>query len=516
MSLMLVGTIIIIAPVTIRNFAVGGEPVLIASSGGINFYIGNNPDADGLSATLPAPLGANWQIRDIRYLAEKEIGRGLSDAELSDFWLKKGWNWIKDNPSDFFKLYMKKLYFCFNNYEISNNRNLPLFFAANPVTKYIPLNFAIILAFALIFILASFLRRDLNNENKFLLIFIIVYFLLISLFFINARFRWPVVPIFIIWAAGGIIALIGILYRKKQYWQGIGFSLFGVIIFLLSFSNLYKIRRNDLESGYFNQANFYLYRNDYTKARDLYHQLLETYSDYPEANLNLGVAFLKEGNIDSAQYYFDRELKLNPLESKALINLASVEYLKGSYDSALALADRAIEIKPYSPDAYLMAIRSRYQLGDSVGVKAKMAEAELNQAADLRLYLEAGLIYSQWNDPSRAEYFLNKVTNSGPSAIETDDNAFGYSTSYGADTGIKSRAAYQLGYLYGRQGKLEQSIEMSQKAIALDSNLAEAYINLINGLWLQNKKAEANPIVIEAYRRFPQNDLIRALFNNRQ
>ena len=57
---------LVILPITIRNYVVGGEAVLISSQGGINFYIGNNKQSDGVTAAMPEPLGHNWKIDDIR------------------------------------------------------------------------------------------------------------------------------------------------------------------------------------------------------------------------------------------------------------------------------------------------------------------------------------------------------------------------------------------------------------------------------------------------------------------
>jgi 4-amino-4-deoxy-L-arabinose transferase-like glycosyltransferase len=54
----LLGLFIFIFPVTLRNYLVGKDFVLISSQGGINFYIGNNPETNGLSAFLP-PFGDN-------------------------------------------------------------------------------------------------------------------------------------------------------------------------------------------------------------------------------------------------------------------------------------------------------------------------------------------------------------------------------------------------------------------------------------------------------------------------
>ena len=50
-----------ILPITGHNVLQGGDFVLIGSSGGINFYIGNNPQADGLHSVFP-DIGTNWEV----------------------------------------------------------------------------------------------------------------------------------------------------------------------------------------------------------------------------------------------------------------------------------------------------------------------------------------------------------------------------------------------------------------------------------------------------------------------
>ena len=76
------------AAVTIRNRVVGGDWVVVASQGGVNFYIGNNPAAIGTFA--PPKLYPNVRLdhpaamREAyeRY-AEEQVGRELSPAGVS-------------------------------------------------------------------------------------------------------------------------------------------------------------------------------------------------------------------------------------------------------------------------------------------------------------------------------------------------------------------------------------------------------------------------------------------------
>ena len=51
------GCLLVILPITIRNYVVGKDVALIATQGGVNFYIGNNPQADGRTAIVPGTPG---------------------------------------------------------------------------------------------------------------------------------------------------------------------------------------------------------------------------------------------------------------------------------------------------------------------------------------------------------------------------------------------------------------------------------------------------------------------------
>ena len=87
---LLFGLIICITPITIRNYIVTGDFILISSQGGINLYLGNNSMADGLTMIMPEiildeSIGWSQFTEVIRQTAEKETGHKLSDAQLSSF-----------------------------------------------------------------------------------------------------------------------------------------------------------------------------------------------------------------------------------------------------------------------------------------------------------------------------------------------------------------------------------------------------------------------------------------------
>lgn len=99
------------APVTLRNIVVSGywSPVT-ASHGGLNFYIGNNADADGTYRSVPGITpDIRGQQEDTRRVAERAAGHAIDDAGVSWFFYRLGWNWIRERPLAAGKLFARKL-----------------------------------------------------------------------------------------------------------------------------------------------------------------------------------------------------------------------------------------------------------------------------------------------------------------------------------------------------------------------------------------------------------------------
>ena len=415
---------LVILPVTVRNLLVGRDATLIASSGGINFYIGNNEHADGLSATLPPPLTNDWRITDIKYAAESATGREMTPSEISSFYYEFGWNWILNNKLDFIKLYLKKLYYSLNNFEISNNRNLIYEFSNNGLLSILPISFWLIIGLT---VLGLFAPADSPNRKRlkiFLIMFPLLYILTISFYFINARFRLPILPLLFILAASGAIWLYNNIKTGQNLPKTAIALLMGIIVSAFSLTNLYHHDSGDISGGLFNRANNYFAAGDLPTAADYYRRVLSNRPDYPEAALNLGALFLKTGRVDSARIYFEREYRLYPDNPRILANLASLQYLDGNHDSAIVLADRAIALRPYFDDPHLVKLRALAAQNDIAGIYRLLEIASRTIPDPARLYLDAGIIFSEIKDFDDAEKYLSLAFTAEPAPSETDDAAF--------------------------------------------------------------------------------------------
>ena len=112
------GLLLILSPVALRNGLVGGVYTPTTFQGGVNFYIGNNPEANGTYKPIVPGKQVPWYERNepVR-LAEQAAGQALTPAEVSQYWLNRALDWVKKNPVDYARLQLKKFMMFWSWYE---------------------------------------------------------------------------------------------------------------------------------------------------------------------------------------------------------------------------------------------------------------------------------------------------------------------------------------------------------------------------------------------------------------
>ncbi len=110
LALAVLAAVLVLAPVAARNAALGGGPTLTSLRGGVNFYIGNNPEADGTYRPLvPGKQIPRYEQSEPRRLAEAALGRPLTPREVSGYWLGRSLRWAREEPAAFLALQLRKL-----------------------------------------------------------------------------------------------------------------------------------------------------------------------------------------------------------------------------------------------------------------------------------------------------------------------------------------------------------------------------------------------------------------------
>jgi len=472
----LLGAGVIIFPVTLRNYLVGKDFVLIASQGGINFYIGNNENSDGMSAIFYKP---DWQYRDFEFLAQTQMGETMKPSEISNFYYKKGIDFFLKNPAPALKLTSKKLYLFWNRFEISNNQDIYFFRRYSSLIRILPLGFWFIAPLALTGIALSLTER----KKIFLpLVFILSYMVTVVMFFVTARFRLPVIPFLIIFASFSLYWIIKKIIQCKYY------SLLTSLVFLipsvfLGESNIYHLSNRNFAQAYFSLGNLYLKKGDTKEALKQYDLALKNDPRIGRAHLNKGIIFFRLQDWKEAEKEFLTELKIDPQNEKAYNNLSVLYRLKNDNPRAIIYANQALEIKPYYKEAYINLALAYEKLGDLEKAK-KILSLGLAQIPD---FLEADFIlaniYQKEKRPDLALKEYQKITQQKLKRgieitydLETlflrDDP-----TKSGEES-IRALAHYNLAVFYVGENKLFEAEDNFEKAIQLKPDFADAYANL--------------------------------------
>jgi Flp pilus assembly protein TadD len=202
---LLLGAAITILPVTVRNRIVGGEWVLIASNGGVNFYIGNNPHSDGAAAIVPGTR-ADWDggYVDTHAIPERELGRTLQEGEVSDYWYGRAWAWMRSDPAGWLRLLWLKLRLSLSPVELYNNQPTYFFARLSPLSAVYWVGFPVV---ACLGVAGLILLRGEWRMWTLPLLYGVTFLGTIVAFFTCDRYRLPLVPVLILLAATGLSRL---------------------------------------------------------------------------------------------------------------------------------------------------------------------------------------------------------------------------------------------------------------------------------------------------------------------
>ncbi len=116
------GLLLVLLPVGLRNLGVGGEFKLTTSQFGANFFIGNNPAADGSYGSIRKLIGeSQLEGPDAKRLAERAVGRELSAGQVSDYWLGQALAYIATQPVNWLRLLSFKWWLVWHGREIEDS-----------------------------------------------------------------------------------------------------------------------------------------------------------------------------------------------------------------------------------------------------------------------------------------------------------------------------------------------------------------------------------------------------------
>jgi tetratricopeptide (TPR) repeat protein len=392
------GILLVAMPVGIAAKHAVDKFSILPVSGGINLYIGNNPD---YCRTLTIRPGEEWSE-----LTKLPLYYGVRTMEGQDrFFKQRVMKYVKNQPLDFAKGLGRKTLEFICSREIPRNMNIYMFGKWSPLLSLLTWKAGGFgFPFGLIFPLAvSGVIFNWRRIPAPVILFIVLYPLSIILVFTASRYRVPVVPVFAILAAVGLVGVVKRVWLKQRRQVIITATVIAGMVLLSTLPGpfcqeqtafepefyqsvgyaLSKRGLNDEAMAYFHEAlrlkpdspetlyyggEALMKQNKLSEAARYYSKAIRLKPDYPLAYVALGSAFLEQGKVDEAIKHFEEALRLKPNYPLALVTLGSALLVQGKIDEAIERCEAGLQIEPHFPEAH-------YYLGVAFDLKGKLDEA---------------------------------------------------------------------------------------------------------------------------------------------
>jgi len=375
------------APCWMHNYFAARDPVFLSAHSGINFWLGNNPEATGYPHFPGLHAGQAAMLKDSIDLAEAAAGRNLKRSEVSGYWSAKARAYINTNFGAWLKLMWRKVGNFWNAFEYDD---LSVIGNLRQQQVLLPgLHFGIVAALA---IPGFFFSVRAFPTSRWVAAAIFLQMAAVLPVFVTERYRLAAVPGLLLFAAAGLHALwescsLG-NYRRLAVYLGL---LLATAFFVtlprkepslwameaynagrqaLDSNNL-PLAERQLQRAYayapdnpetnFALGNLRLAQDDREGAKFFYDATLRAESKHKGALNNLGVLALEERQLETAIKFFQASLQSDPVDAKTHYLLARAELENGDPAMALSEIQIALRLKPEQPEfrALLDTIRAR-------------------------------------------------------------------------------------------------------------------------------------------------------------
>ena len=461
----LAGLAVVLMPVAIRNYSVGGGFYITTSQFGPNLYIGNNPAADGTYQSLRFGRGApEYERQDATELAERGLGRSLTPAEVSGYWTDKALEFVTGRPGAWLALTGRKIALLWNATEVLDTESQE----AHAEWSW-PLRIGGVVGhFGVLAPLAVFgliVTWPMRSRLFIFYAMTLAYAASVVVFYVFARYRYPLAPLLILFAAGGIAG-------ARHFFLARGFSpaFAGLKACATSWGTLAAV------------AAVAVFCNWPILSTTLMRAVTET---------NLGVALQAAGRLDESIDHYHRAIALAPDYPPAYNNLATAQRAKGQTADAIATYQQALRLRPEYPEAQYNLANALIDAGRPAAAADhfRIALQTLPGSADVHNNLGIALIGQGKRDEAVAEFrealrvdpaSAKAHRNLGDllgSARQYDEAVSHYRRAVQLDPG-DAATHYDFGSLLLEIDRVEEAIDEFRAALQADPKSVVAHNNL--------------------------------------
>jgi hypothetical protein len=377
LGLLLAGLAIGTSTCWIHNYLIAKDPVLLSAHSGINFWIGNNPEATGYPRFPPGlRAGQAAMLQDSITQAESATSRSLTHAEVSAYWSNKATTYVISHPGDWSVLLARKLR---NFWSAFQYDDLSIITSLREQNVIFPgISFGLVAAFAIPGIFFGWIAAP---QSRWILGAVLLSILALLGVFITERYRLVAVPGLLIFAAFGLSMLwqafsarevkcaviyLALLVPATIFvaWPQRDPSLWALDAYNSGWqaleSNNLPFAEEKLAVAYayvpdnsetlFALGNLRLAQNDPAEGQSFYRAVINLNPQHKGAFNNLGVIALDANHYTEAEKWFRRAEDVDPRNAKTHFLLAKTLLGKKDIQAARAEIETAIAIKPDQPE----------------------------------------------------------------------------------------------------------------------------------------------------------------------
>lgn len=446
-----------LGPVAVHNTLAAGKLTLISSHGGLNFYIGNHAGADGTYRSVPgiAPSIAG-QARDARRLAERALGRALTDAEVSAYFYRLAWEWIRTHPADALRLLARKVNYTFNASDVALNYSYAYYARdESTILRWLVVGPWLLLPFGLFGLavvrpVPAALRRAWWTWAAY----VPVYGLAVAIFFVSGRYRLPLLVPLAVTSASAIGWLAtAVQARRRRACTGAAALLAG-----LALATNRDVGLDDGRAGERMEMIVHLVDTGRSaEATALLESTVPMARDLALLYFRVGQAFLERGETARAIALLRRAHERAPDRPETRLVLGQALLDAGRPAEAAPHLLAALENGVRSDLAAFDLARARAATGDRAGARDALRRIPDPAGLDAASQLAAGRLALELGDTDFALAVLRAATRAAP-----------------ADGSL----AEALGLALEAAGRRDEAIAALERACVLDSRSATARLNL--------------------------------------
>jgi tetratricopeptide (TPR) repeat protein len=472
------GAALALAPVAIRNRVVTGQWLLVASHGGLNFFIGNNPSADGAYLAPPGVTPTiQGQAADTRRVAEQATGRPLTDSEVSDYYYAQGWRWIRAEPGAAARLFLRKLALTFHSAELPLNYSYAYWARDEPtVLRFLVIGpwLLVPLGLAGLFVPPVVERRALVAWAAF----VPAYAVAVALFFVASRYRLPLVAALCV-TAGAALDWLWRSLAERRVVEVRRIAAAGAVGLLLAYWP-WKVDEGVADERAERIVHLVVEgRGD--EARALLARTLPIYRDPGLLHYRVARAWLDAGHPEQAVPEFQAALAVAPEQGEIHLALGQALLRLNRPAEAAVHLERARAAGAFLDVAGLELARARLALGEREAARAAVVATPLLPDTDAVTATALGVLAVTLQAPEAGLRFLDEALRRDPAAADAHEHRGlalerlgrraealqALETACRLDPADPT-AHFNLALVYARAGRLAEARRAAERALALD------------------------------------------------